>query len=57
MQLNRNDAVRVSNTNLVSESIDAPTKLLPLGPVTLNKNDISLVSHRSTSNFETQQQQ
>ena len=47
----RNNEVRVSNTNLVSQSVDAPTKLLPLGPVTLNKNDASMVSHRSPSNF------
>ena len=47
----RGNPVRVSNTNLISlTSIDAPTRLLPLGPVTLNRNDDEMISHRSPRN-------
>ena len=57
----RDNDVRVSNTNLISlTTIDAPTKLLPLGPETINRKDDEIVSHRSPTNqtaFSNQMQQ
>ena len=50
----RDAQVRVSDTNLVTQSVDPPTKLLPLGPTTLNRNDTSMISHRSPTNFAKQ---
>ena len=48
----RNNMARISTTNLISESIDAPTKLLPLGLTTLNKNnETSVVTTRSPTHF------
>ena len=62
-QRNNRNMVRVSSTNLIAtqQSIDAPTKLLPLGPVTLeahrqnpndfDKNPAPLTSQLSPDRF------